>query len=438
MGYEVGQKVAEGKTKIGCDIIDHPDLMYFRYKPDITKFDNPDLTEEFANKGVYSNTVNCNVFELLCQAGLPVAHVEWASPDSFVAKRCRMEPVEAVIRRGDFGSFLLRHPEARKPEGERPGWRPVLETEFFLKTGKGKCVTPEGLTLVQGLNVEDPFISNPYDPVWKLYHPKKPASDPDAYLEKTVRKVDALIKKDSIRAMDDILRNAFLVMEKAFGMLGYILIDMKLEFGIDTDGNICIADVIDPDSFRLVNLAFEQFSKEAFRAGAGMVEVEEKYLIVAKVSQGLHQPKKQVLILWRGSEKDPLPDLEVFDLPSMGVEVVQIILSGHKHPEDCLGRLMEIKRDYPEGTSVVPIVGLSNALGPILSARTTSSVFSVPVGAMELPQIVWSSLLMPSNVPHATVMSLSNAVLCGLNVLSANNPALYCYLRRAIEDRLAA
>ncbi len=83
---------------------------------------------EIDGKGALSGRTAANVFGLLNRSGIPTHLVDALSGSEMVVRRCRMIPLEVVMRRLATGSFLRRHADVA--EGTR--FDPVL-VEFFLK-----------------------------------------------------------------------------------------------------------------------------------------------------------------------------------------------------------------------------------------------------------------------------------------------------------------
>ncbi len=288
--YQKSDKLTEGKTKVIWKVKNHPDLIIIENKSDITAFDDPKFTKQFERKAQYATTTTCKVFELLKKADIPVAYVEQLSETEFLAPKCEMIPLEVVGRRYAVGSYLKRRPDFKKPEGEPPHRFENLYTEFFLKTTKGQLINSSGKTVISGLDAkkgeEDPLIANPEADEWKLLHPKKPAAEAD--LNKPVKKSDVLNDEISVDAMRHILIDTFLALENAWWKTHkFRLIDMKIEFGISTKNELLVADVIDNDSWRLRDQNWHELSKEAFRQGEEMDEVEKKYGTVAELVKKL-------------------------------------------------------------------------------------------------------------------------------------------------------
>ena len=435
MDYERGLLYNEGKTKKIWKIKDNPDIIIIENKKTITAFDDPSFTKEFESKARHATTTTCRIFELLQEACIPVAYRKQISPTEFLAEKCKMIPLEVVGRRFAVGSYLKRHPELNPGKNETPYRFHRLVVEFFLKTTNGKLVIPGYGKILDGLDAkngeEDPFITNPYETEWRLFHSKKPSWDSEASLKRPISAVKVLGDdfKEKIEQMENILRKVFLVLEGAWNTMGFRFIDLKIEFGFAGDsGRLVVADVIDNDSWRLRNANWRELSKEAFRQGEELSEVEEKYEIVSSLINQIRIPK-QVLIFWKGSKNDPSPNLR-----APYINTYEIILSGHKSPKKAIAQLNEIIGDYPDGGVIVVKVGRSNGLGPLLAARTNWPIIAIPATIKENPEDIWSSIRMPSNVPLLTAWPEKNAVLAALNILAQKNPRVYMERQMKIEE----
>ncbi len=467
---KVGDRpINSGKTK-EIWTVQGDDTLVIMKSTDATTADNdPSKTQIMKSKGVCSTTITSRVFELLEHAGIPTAYVEQISDTEILAKKCDMIPLEVIIRRYAVGSYLNRMPQFKK-EG-MPYRFHQLKFELFLKTSNGKLddldlrsfLPKEKEEIIRYLDatktlqniqkkmpevqnlmeleydmlveevikiVDDPWIENPKDETlkWVLRHPKKPTWEIKKPLVMILDSGD-IVSIEQLQKIEELTRKAFLLIEGAWNILGgYRLIDFKIEFGIDCNGNLVIADVIDNDSWRLRTPDWQELSKQNFRDGHPLAQVQENYLRVAELVNNLRIPK-QAIIFWRGSDKDELPNFPT--LP--GVIHEDIVLSGHKSPGRVVEKLEELHSKYPEGAVIIAIVGMSNGLGPILSARTSWPVLSYCNSAKSCPEDVWSNLRMPSEVPNATFLNVNNAFLTALNILSQKNPVAYKDRQFAIE-----
>ena len=222
--------------------------------------------------------------------------------------------------------------------------------------------------------------------------------------------------------MRRIARQAFLVLEKAWQLEGGTLVDFKVEFGFDAKGRLLLADVIDNNSWRVLeNGAY--IDKQVYRDGGALDDVAAKYRRVAEIT-GHFQVPRQRIILWRGSETDKTEPFA----EALGE------LEGHDDGRDLLRCTRSRSRGAAilhrmvaggAGHVVIANIGRSNGAGPTLSAMSTIPVITVPASAKEFPEDVWSSLRAPSKVPVMTVLEPANAVLAALQILSARNPRIY-------------
>ena len=420
MKHSHGAIHAEGKTKKIHQVAGHSELVALVSKDDITAGDGA-KHDVIPNKGMHATATTCNVFRLLKTCGLPVAFEEQDSATSFIAPKCSMLPYEVVTRREAHGSYLKRNPHF--PKGQL---FPRLIVEFFLKTNnrnwKGKP-----------LACDDPLmIYTDGASQVQLFNPAKPIQGQEPFLVLSAEEIFGSDEEWKVfPEMRRVARRAFLVLEKAWQLEAGTLVDLKVEFGIDAAGRLLLADVIDNDSWRVIESG-AYIDKQVYRDGGALEEVAEKYRFVADVTSRFRLPRQRI-ILWRGSESDRT-DAFSEALGGLADMMTVVTCSVHKEPVAAAGILHRMVQEVPDSV-VIANIGRSNGAGPTLSALSAIPLITVPASYKDFPEDVWSSLRAPSNVPVMTVLEPANAVLAALQILSARNARLYADVRGRIEDR---
>jgi phosphoribosylaminoimidazole-succinocarboxamide synthase len=200
-----GPLLAEGKTKL---IYAHPDdstLAYMVSKDNITAGDGV-RRNELTGKSRWSTTTTANVFRLLNTEDIATHFVDQVNEVTLLIRRCTMLPIEHVQRRIATGSYVRRHPEIS--EGTR--FDPLL-IETFLKDDAR------------------------HDPqVWQ-----------DDIISMNIANTQELAW------MVEQGQRVFATLERAWAGLDVTLVDLKIEFGRDSQNNLLVADVVDNDSWRL-------------------------------------------------------------------------------------------------------------------------------------------------------------------------------------------
>lgn len=436
-----GTVIAEGKTKRLCGIVDQPNKVLIISKDDITAGDG-DKHDVILGKAVLSTMTTCNVFRLLKACGVPVAFAEQVSSGQFVAEKCAMIPWEVVIRREAHGSYLERNPHLAKGH-----LFPKLVFELFAKTSGKKW---------RGMDIpmDDPFVKFEGDtaafylPHWtKAQKAESKETGHKGYLvgQKpflTMPKLEFFgpgVSETHLKAIEHLARYIFLILEKAWQLLGKRMVDFKLEFGFTADGRIVLADVVDNDSWRLVNEEGGYDDKQVYRDGGGMNEVTQKYREISELSCRFALPKQQI-ILWKGSDSDDTaPFFEAINKllgdAARAVLINEIICSMHKESMKGNVQLQQAIQFVPDSV-LVSFIGMSNGAGPTLSGSCAIPSVTVPASVKEFAEDIWSSLRTPSNVPVATVLNLKNAALAVLEILALRNPLIYAKLHLELEKRL--
>lgn len=202
---QFGPLLAEGKTKLIYAYPGDESLAYMVNKDQITAGDGA-RRNELAGKSRWSTITTANVFTLLNRENIATHLVKQIDDVTLLVRRCTMLPVEQVQRRIATGSYLKRHPEIS--EGTR--FEPVL-VETFLKDDAR----------------HDPQI-------W--------AADIIEMGLATAQEIEWMAREG---------RRVFESLERAWAKVDVTLVDLKIEFGRDSKGDLLVADVIENDSWRL-------------------------------------------------------------------------------------------------------------------------------------------------------------------------------------------
>lgn len=228
---EKGQLLYEGKAKRLYTTQDE-DILFVEYKDSATAF-NGEKKAEIAGKGNLNNQITTLIFEKLQANGIASHFVKRLSDNEQLVRKVDIIPIEVVTRNIAAGSL------AKRLGFEEGGAlkRPIVE--FYYKDDE----------------LGDPFITTEHIDVLDLATPKEVKSLYDAALQ-----------------VNEVLR-------PIFADVGVTLVDFKLEFGRDKDGNVLLADEISPDTCRLWDTETNQkLDKDVFRRDLG--SITEVYEII--------------------------------------------------------------------------------------------------------------------------------------------------------------
>jgi phosphoribosylaminoimidazole carboxylase/phosphoribosylaminoimidazole-succinocarboxamide synthase len=415
--------IASGKTK-EVWTTNQKGVALFLSKDDLTAGDGA-KHDVVIGKASLANQTTCNVFRFLNSCGIPTSFIKQVDETSFIGQLCDMIPYEVVVRREAYGSYLKAYPYLPKGHIFQR-----LVVQFFLKTS-GKT------WLDKAIPVDDPLAFFGEDGVMHLFRPDQPIDGQEPFLSTT--DYSLRYAPEIMGNIAEIAAKTFLALEKAWQQVGgnRRLIDFKVEFGINSDDKLVLADVIDSDSWRVLDREGKHLDKQLYRNGANTDVVLEKYQIAADLT-GLFTVPLQQIIIWSGSPKDDISVIEnaIADYTSNGRQVItKVACSMHKQPVEGINIVNYHIRNIPDSV-IIAYIGMSNGAGPTLSANVCVPVISVPAGYEKSPNDVFSSLNTPSFVPTETIVSPKNAALAALKILSMRNPKIYMDLRYQQEKLL--
>ena len=222
----------EGKAKkIFSTENDNEFVVY--YKDDATAF-NGEKKAEISSKGILNNKISTIMFEELAKEGIESHFIKSLSDREMLVKKVEILPLEVIVRNITAGSFCKRY-------GVEEGI--FLDQPIFEMSYKND-------------EFGDPLLNDDHAVALKL----------------ATREEIEFLRTQTLK-INEIMKKFFLKMDLK-------LVDFKLEFGKDVDGNIILADEISPDTCRLWDVnTNEKLDKDRFRRDLGdLVEGYEEVL----------------------------------------------------------------------------------------------------------------------------------------------------------------
>jgi len=207
---------------------DDENLLISVFKDDLTAF-NAEKTGSEEGKGALNCKISTQLFHILEEQGIQTHLVKTIDEVSQLVKKVEIIPLEVVVRNIATGSLTKRL-------GITDGAKlPFALVEFYYKD--------------DALN--DPLVNDEHCLMMDLVKSKSDLTE----LKRLGREINSTLKG-------------------FFEKRGLNLVDFKVEFGVDKNGKILLADEISPDSCRFWDMQTnEKLDKDRFRQGLGDVKI---------------------------------------------------------------------------------------------------------------------------------------------------------------------
>jgi len=196
-------------------------IVYF--KDDATAF-NGEKKAKISSKGILNNKISTIMFEMLHGNQINTHFIKNLSDREMLVKKVEILPLEVIVRNITAGSFCKKY-------GIEEGI--VLDEPIFELCYKND-------------EYGDPMLNDDHAVAMNL----------------ATREEIAFLKEQTLK-INELMKDFFLKMNLK-------LVDFKLEFGKDSEGNIILADEISPDTCRLWDVnTNEKLDKDRFRKDLG-------------------------------------------------------------------------------------------------------------------------------------------------------------------------
>ena len=225
----VYSKLYEGKAKI-LYATDDPEILLADFKDDATAF-NAQKRGSILGKGKINCSISSQLFQQLEASGIKTHYIDSPSPNQMRVKAVKILPLEVVIRNIAAGSLC-----------QQTG----IELGTVLK-----------------------------QPLVEFYYKNDQLGDPLLTSDRLL--LMELATAEQVEAITHLALQINEFLKEFWQSCGITLVDFKLEFGLDSQQQLLLADEISPDTCRLWNTTETDpnrrvLDKDRFRRDLGNVE----------------------------------------------------------------------------------------------------------------------------------------------------------------------
>ena len=221
-------EIIQGKVKTVFPT-DNPEEVIIQYEDKVTA-GNGKKELYVEDKGAICCEISRILFNILEDEGIRTHYITMPTHKAMCCRRVEIIPIEVVVRNIAAGSIVR---QTTLEEGRIINW-PLVE--FYLKDDEK----------------DDPLLTE--DRICLMGYGDE---------------IDELIFQ---------ARDINAILKEIFREIGLTLVDFKLEFGYDSNGNLLLADELSPDGMRLWKDG-QSFDKDLFRKEKGNIIDAYQYIL---------------------------------------------------------------------------------------------------------------------------------------------------------------
>ncbi len=246
----VTKPIYSGKAKDIFETED-PNTLRAYFRDSATAF-NAQKKGEIHDKGKVNASISALLFNLVEQNGIKTHFIKQVSENELLIKKVQIIPLEVIVRNIAAGSLCKR------------------------------------LGIKEGKVLKAPIVEFSYK--------KDELNDPlltRAYIKNALEITD----DKTLDYITELTLKANEIFKEFFFKIGIKVVDFKIEYGFDKDGNLLLADELSPDNFRFWDAKTnEKLDKDRFRQDLGNVEGAYKEML-KRVKEGSKSFNSQFSIL---------------------------------------------------------------------------------------------------------------------------------------------